>query len=97
MKNLYILLVISLFLLSCDDNLDLDPVNTLTPEALLQDPENLDKVLVGVYAFSILEFGGEYQTTTELLAKEGNLAFRGTFAEYFEFDSKQVNAINGDI
>ena len=97
MKKLYRLLIVLLVLVNCDDNLDLEPFDTLTPETLLEDPGNLDQLLIGSYAFLDNHHSGEFQTASELLANKGNIAYRGTFAEFFEFDRKQVNSINGFI
>ncbi len=97
MKKSYILLLIFFYLTGCDTNLDIDPTNTLTPEILLDDPDNLNRLLLGSYAFADNHLAGEFQTISELLANEGNLAYRGTFAEFFQFDRKEVIATNGFI
>src|SRR5210317_1841079 len=81
-------------IIGCDDNLDTQPTDTLTPEQLLQDPVNLDKTLFGAYAGAEwLE--GDLQTVMELLANEGELAYRGTFPGFFEFDRKVITLTNG--
>jgi hypothetical protein len=92
--------IVVVFLLSlslgCDDNLDTEPTDSLTPEQLLEDPINLDKTLIGGYAVAE-SLQGEYQTMTELLANEGDLAYRGLFPELFELDRKIVTAGNSFI
>jgi hypothetical protein len=97
MKKLYTIFLIITLVSGCDDNLEINPTNTLTPESLLEDPDNLDRLLIGAYAFADNHHAGEFQTVSELLANEGNLAFRGTFAEFFQFDRKEVIATNGFI
>ena len=82
-----------IFILGCDVNLDTQPTDTLTPEQLLENPENLDKTLVGAYAEAEW-LGGDIQTVTELLANDGYIAYRGTFPDLFEFDRKQVTTTN---
>ena len=94
MKNLYIILFVSILIVGCDNNLDIEPTNTLTPETLLEDPENLDRLLLGAYAFTDDQYAGEFETISELLANEGNLAYRGTFAEFFQFVRKEVITTN---
>ncbi|WP_445385401.1 RagB/SusD family nutrient uptake outer membrane protein [Robiginitalea sp. IMCC44478] len=90
MKNKHIILsLLFLLFLGCDNNLDTQPTDSLTPEQLLENPENLDKTLLGAYATSLM-YAGNYQTATELLVNEGQLAYRGTFPDFFEFDRKQV-------
>ncbi|MGB5691190.1 MAG: RagB/SusD family nutrient uptake outer membrane protein [Flavobacteriaceae bacterium] len=92
--------IIVVFLLSlslgCDENLNTEPTDTLTPEQLLEDPINLDKTLIGAYAVAE-SLQGEYQTMTELLANEADLAYRGLFPELFELDRKIVTAGNSFI
>ena len=97
MKKLYIIFIITNFITGCDNNLEIEPTNTLTPQTLLEDPDNLDRLLIGAYSFAHNQHAGEFQTVSELLANEGNLAFRGTFAEFFQFDRKEVIATNGFI
>ena len=95
MKKPYTLLIILLLISGCDDNLNIDPTDAFTPETLLEDPQNLDRLLLGSYAFAVFDHAGDIQTVSELLANEGNLAFRGTFSELFQFDRKEVLATNG--
>src|SRR5210317_1452168 len=80
-------------IIGCDDNLDTQPTDTLTPEQLLQDPVNLDKTLLGAYVGAEL-LEGILQTMTELLANEGDLAYRGLSPGLFDFDRKEVTASN---
>ncbi|WP_445382596.1 RagB/SusD family nutrient uptake outer membrane protein [Robiginitalea sp. IMCC43444] len=95
MDNKYIFIFLILLFVGCDDNLETQPTDSLTPEQLFENPENLDKTLIGAYARSTFFYAGEYQTITELLANEGELAYRGTFPTFFEFDRKQVTLTNG--
>ena len=94
MRKLYIIFLISILVTGCDNNLEINPTNTLTPETLLEDPDNLDRLLIGAYAFSDNHHAGEFQTVSELLVNEGNLAYRGTFAELFQIERKEVIATN---
>ena len=97
MKKPYILLIILLLILGCDDNLNIDPTNALTPETLLEDPQNLDRLLIASYAFAGFHQTGRAQTASELFANEGNLAYRGFFPEFFQFDRKEVIPTNGFV
>lgn len=93
MKRKIIFALILTLITGCDDNLDTQPTDTLTPEQLLQDPLNLDKTLLGAYwGAELLE--GIFQSMTELLANEGDLAYRGFSPSYFEFDRKTVTNSN---
>ena len=94
MKKKYIIFsLLVLLFMGCDDNLDTQPTDSLTPEQLLEDPGNLDKALIGAYASSSI-LSGNFQTATELLANGGQLAYRGTFPDLFEFDRKQLTTNN---
>ncbi len=95
MKKSYTFLFILLLILGCDDNLNIDPTDAITKETLLEDPDNLDRLLIAAYALAGKRHAGEFQTVSELLANEGILAYRGTFAEFFQFDRKQVIPTNG--
>ncbi len=97
MKKPYTLLFILLLILGCDDNLEIDPTDALTPETLLEDPDNVDRLLIGAYALAGVQHTGTYQTISELLANEGNLAYRGTSAEFFQFERKEVISTNGFV
>ena len=97
MNKLYILLLVLIVGSGCDDNLDIQPTDTLTPETLLEDPANLDRLLLGAYAFSDNHHAGEFQTVSELLSNEENLAYRGTFEQFFQFERKQVITTNSFI
>ncbi len=97
MKKLYALLLLITLVFGCDNNLDIEPTDTLTPETLLEDPDNLDRLLLGAYAFADNHHAGEFQTVSELLANEGNLAYWGTIAEFFRFERKEVITTNGFI
>ena len=94
MKKSYTLLFILLLILGCDDNLNIDPTDTLTPETLLEDPDNLDRLLIGAYAFASFPHSGRLQTASELFANEGKLAYRGDFPDFFQFDRKEVIPTN---
>ena len=94
MKKPYILLFILLLISGCDDNLNIDPTDALTPETLLEDPQNLDRLLIAAYSFAGIPHVGRIQTPSEFLANEGNLAYRGFLLDFFEFDRKVVIPTN---
>jgi len=97
MKKSYKLLFILLLISGCDDNLNIDPTNALTPETLLENSQNLDRLLLAAYAFAGIPHVGRIQTVSELLANEGNLAYRGFLADFFQFDRKEVIPTNGFV
>ena len=100
MKTRYIYLVlffiVALNLNSCDDNLEVDPADFLTPEVVLSDGKNLQNLLVSAYDLAGQDevLAGQTQLASELIANEGELDWRGTFADPAEFNRKQMTAPN---
>ena len=102
MKTYKIYTVILLFsgvLLSCSDNLNIEPEQSLTPEAALSSAENIQNILVGAYDLAGQNeiFAGDYQLASELLANDGELAWRGTYLGPAEFNRKLVTSGNAFI
>jgi hypothetical protein len=96
-KNIIVLTFIpALFLFSCDDNLDVAPADFLTPEAVLSNGGNLQSILIAAYDLAGQDevFAGQTALASELLANEGNLAWRGTFADPAEFNRKEMTSAN---
>jgi tetratricopeptide (TPR) repeat protein len=93
------LLFIALAFTSCDDNLDVNPVDFLTPEAVLSNGGSLQNILIAAYDSAGQEevFAGDTQLASELLANEDALAWRGTFAAPAEFNRKEMVADNGFV
>lgn len=80
--------------LGCDNNLETQPTDSLTPEQLLENPDNLDKTLVGAYSYFTFWLQGDLQTVTELLANQGDIAYRGFLPKFLEFERRQVTVSN---
>ena len=81
---------------SCDDNLDLSPEQSLDPETATGTAANISNLMVGAYdlAGDNTLFSGDAQLAGELLANDGELAWRGTFQGPAEFNRKQMTALN---
>ncbi|CAM4273721.1 RagB/SusD family nutrient uptake outer membrane protein [Gillisia limnaea] len=96
--NLGILLMAFIFT-GCDDNLDLEPEQDLTPEAALGSANNIQNLLVGAYDLAGQNeiFAGSYNLASELIANTGELAWRGTFQGPAEFNRKQITTGNGFV
>ncbi|WP_224489038.1 RagB/SusD family nutrient uptake outer membrane protein [Robertkochia flava] len=103
MKSTYInhLALLALLLISgaCDDNLDLAPEQSLDPETATSTAANINNLMVGAYdlAGDNTLFSGDAQLASELLANDGELAWRGTFQGPAEFNRKQMTAQNGFV
>ncbi len=94
--NLILLLLATFFFVRCDDNLELEPAQSLTPGPVLANPENTRDLLIAAYDFAGENevLSGQSQLASELLANVGELTWRGTFVEPDEFDIKQMTAPN---
>lgn len=103
MKNLkhikIALLFLTLTLVSCNDNLDLKPEDTLLTDVVIKDPANVQKLLVGTYglARSSSSYGGSVALASELLASDGELGWKGTFVAPGEFYDKAILADNSYV
>ena len=94
-----IALLLSSILLSCDNNLDVDPEQSLTPEAALSSSDNILNLLVGAYDLAGQNeiFAGDYHLASELLPNADELAWRGTYLGPAEFNRKVVTSGNSFV
>jgi tetratricopeptide (TPR) repeat protein len=88
-------------LMGCEDNLELQPEQSLSPEAVTSNEANLQNLLIGLYdeaahgsaetpTFEENIYGGILNLAVELLANSGELSFNGTFEEPAEFNEKSI-------
>ncbi|MDO1499791.1 RagB/SusD family nutrient uptake outer membrane protein [Winogradskyella maritima] len=98
-ENIFKLLSILCLLnfLGCDNNLDVQPADFLTPESVLANGGNLQNILIAAYDLLGQDevLAGQTQLASELLANSGELDWRGTFADPAEFNRKEMTAVNG--
>jgi len=100
MKTKYIfnivLLTLFMSITSCDDNLEVNPADFLTPDAVLANGGNLQNILIAAYDLAGQDevLSGQTQLASELLANEDELDWRGTFADPAEFNRKEMTAPN---
>lgn len=94
-----VFILMAVFFTGCDDNLNLEPEQDLTPEAALGSSNNIQNLLVGAYdlAGQNETFAGGYNLASELIANTGELAWRGTFQGPAEFNRKQITTGNGFV
>ncbi len=96
MKTLkYILLsnIILVFLLfGCEDNLELEPEQSLLPEIATSNEANVQNILTGIYdeAGQTLSYGGRINLASELLANNGDLSWNGTFEQPAQLVEKEL-------
>lgn len=84
---------------SCADQLDLEPQQSISDEAVLSSDANVKKALLGAYdAMSGAEaLGGDIQLYGELLAANGEIAWVGTFSEPREIFGKKIITTNSFV
>lgn len=91
--------IILLTVASCADQLDLEPQQSISDEAVLSSDANVKKALLGAYdAMSGAEaLGGDIQLYGELLAANGEIAWVGTFSEPREIFGKKIITTNSFV
>ena len=99
MKINYILAFIAFGLFSCDDNLDVEPEQNLSPEVATETPANVKNILNSIYgtARSGDSYGGGIGLASELIGNAGDLSWNGTFVGPSEFNEKAMVADNGFV
>ena len=101
-KNRYFTIILSLFALAftaCDDNLDVEPEQSLPPEVAVGTPGAVQSILANAYAEARDNDGyaGYISVASELIANEGDLSWNGTYVGPAEFDEKAILADNGFV
>jgi hypothetical protein len=91
---------VSLWLTSCDNKLNLQPVTSVATSQALSTPADLQALLVGAYdaMSSINLYGGDLQRDGELLGtapNTGEILWTGTFAAPQQIYTKNILVNNG--
>lgn len=101
MKKILYTVFVVFAISSCEDNLELLPEQSLSPEVVISNAANLENLLVGLYdeaahgsaetpSFEENIYGGILNLSVELWANSGELLFNGTFEEPAEFNEKAI-------
>lgn len=95
----YIVIIIAYLSFSCEDYVDVEPLNTLSADSALNSSEKVIGALNGVYntMSSTRLLGGDLMFVSELLAADGRLTFGGTFNDPQEIVNKQILTTNGRV
>ena len=101
-KCKYYTIILSLFALGfmgCDDNLDVEPEQSLPPEVATSTPANIQAILINLYteARENDSYGGHIALASELLSNNGELSWNGTYVQPAEFNEKAVLADNSYV
>ncbi len=100
-NNVVTALILLIMALGCEDNLQLQPEQSLSPEVVTSSQANLQNLLIGLYdeaahgsaetpSFEENIYGGILNLSVEMLANSGELSFNGTFEEPAEFNEKAI-------
>ncbi|MDY8134159.1 RagB/SusD family nutrient uptake outer membrane protein [Aquimarina sp. 2201CG5-10] len=92
----FILLVLSILTISCENKLDIDPDQAFTTDDAYNTPEKVTNILTGTYAQAgqAASYGGQIYTMSELLVNNEELKWNGTFSSLGEFNNKQIDTDN---
>ena len=93
------ILLLTISLISCNDNLNIEPEQYLSTEVVISNSENLSKVLNNAYndARSSSSYGGSIAIASELIADDGDLWWNGTYVDPGEFIEKAMLSDNGFV
>ncbi|WP_430409487.1 RagB/SusD family nutrient uptake outer membrane protein [Kordia sp.] len=102
MKNKYInyiMIVIAYLSFSCEDYVDVEPLNTLSASSALNSNEKVIGALNGVYntMSSTALLGGDLIFVSELLGADGRIMFGGTFNDPQQIVDKQILTTNSRV
>ena len=88
-----------IFLLSCDDKLNVEPTLSISDEAALSSASSVHKLLIGTYQIdgNAFSHGGYLQIFSDLLGADQEVTWNGTFTEPREALTKEMQANNGLI
>ncbi|MHA7057791.1 RagB/SusD family nutrient uptake outer membrane protein [Aquimarina sp. M1] len=86
------LLITAVSIVGCEDNLELEPEQSLLPEVAVSSPANLQNILTGIYdeAGQIVSYGGQINLAVELLGNDADLSWNGTFEQPAQLIEKQL-------
>ncbi|WP_298515513.1 RagB/SusD family nutrient uptake outer membrane protein [uncultured Kordia sp.] len=101
-KNKYInyfMVIIAYLSFSCEDYVEVEPLNTLSASSALNSNEKVIGALNGVYntMSSTALLGGDLIFVPELLAADGRITFGGTFNDPRQIINKQILTTNSRV
>lgn len=101
MKNFkyFILSISSLFLFSCEDELNVEPAQSISTEVALSSETTILGILVGAYdeAGQSSSYGGRNHLISDLLGNTDQVTWGGTFADPREFFNKDITVTNAFV
>lgn len=91
-----LILLLTLPFVACNDKLNIEPEQNLSPEAATESASNVMKILNNIYAVARdnNSYGGIIQSASELIANTGDISWNGTYTQPAEFNEKAMLADN---
>lgn len=101
-KYNYLSIILSLLTISfmaCDDNLNIEPEQNLSPEVATESPANVKKILNNIYAVARDNgsYGGGIALASELIGNSGGLSWNGTYNQPAEYNEKAILSSNSYV
>lgn len=101
-KYNYLSIILSLLTISfmaCDDNLNIEPEQNLSPEVATESPANVKKILNNIYAVARDNgsYGGGIALASELIGNSGGLSWNGTYSQPAEYNEKIILSDNSFV
>lgn len=100
MKNTYLyIILLSLVFVSCENELNLEPAQSISVEEALSSEANISNLLIGTYneAGRVATFGGRSQIIADLLGSNNQVSWNGTFLDPRQFINKSILIDNGFV
>jgi FimV-like protein len=99
-KNISIVIsLLAISFMACDDNLNIEPEQNLSPEVATESPANVKKILNNVYAVARDNgsYGGGIVLASELIGNSGGLSWGGTYVQPAEYNEKAILSDNSFV
>ncbi len=97
--NYYILLIIAIGFTSCDDNLEINPRQSIDGSQVFTSEQNLDALLLGIYEESgqAESYGGDIQLANDLIGNSDQVSWFGTFVGPRQYIQKNILVDNAFV
>lgn len=98
-KYYFLVVLLALHVTACQDELELQPAQSVSEDLALNSDRNVKAVLIGAYDELGVDdvFGGNTLRNSELLGGDGEIRWVGTFNGPREIFNKVITVGNGDV
>ena len=100
MKKIYLfIMLLSVVFVSCEDELNLEPAQSISTDVALATEDNIINILIGTYneAGAAATFGGRTHIIADLLGANDQVSWNGTFLDPRQFFTKSILIDNGFV